>query len=108
MLSPIIETTLTNEGEGCFDRWTVISSEIDSKQKQVTNIMTQATNIDIREIKDLIVVGNATTQKQISDLDKRIEVGFAKVEDGLTQSKLVWRNAESECNLLLIVYILEG
>jgi hypothetical protein len=42
--------------------------------------MTQATDIDIREIKDLIAAGNAVTQKQIADLDKRIEVGFAKVE----------------------------
>jgi uncharacterized tellurite resistance protein B-like protein len=30
--------------------------------------MTQATDTDIREIRDLIVAGNAATQKQIADL----------------------------------------
>jgi hypothetical protein len=42
--------------------------------------MTQTTDTDIREIKDLIAAGNAATQKQISDLEKRMEVGFTKLE----------------------------
>jgi hypothetical protein len=53
--------------------------------------MTQATDTDIREIKDLIAAGNLSTQKQIADLaisnqkqfaDLREEmrVGFSKVE----------------------------
>jgi hypothetical protein len=53
--------------------------------------MTQATDIDIREIKDLIAAGNVATQKQIADLaigtqkqiaDLREEmrIGFTKVE----------------------------
>ena len=32
------------------------------------NIMTSATDTDIREIKDLITAGNTATQKQIADL----------------------------------------
>jgi predicted PurR-regulated permease PerM len=53
--------------------------------------MTQATDTDIREIKDLITAGNAatqrqiselaiSTQKQISDLDKKIDVGLANID----------------------------
>jgi hypothetical protein len=38
--------------------------------------MTAATDIDIREIKDLITA----LDKKIEGLDKNIEVGFAKVE----------------------------
>jgi DNA-binding transcriptional MerR regulator len=50
------------------------------KTNYLINTMTQATDTDIREIKDLIAAGNTATQKQIADLDKRIEVGFAKLE----------------------------
>ncbi len=53
--------------------------------------MTQATDIDIREIKELITAGNAATQKQIADLamssqtqiaDLREEmrIGFTKID----------------------------
>jgi hypothetical protein len=53
--------------------------------------MTSATDIDIREIKDLIAAGNLATQKQIADLaigtqkqiaDMREEmrIGFTKIE----------------------------
>ncbi len=42
--------------------------------------MTQATDRDIVEIKDLIAAGNAATQKQIADLTLEIRVGFEKVD----------------------------
>jgi hypothetical protein len=64
--------------------------------------MTSATNTDIQQIKDLIAAGNAatqkqigdlaiSTQKQIADLDKKIEVGFAKIDGELKEvaSRLV-------------------
>lgn len=58
--------------------------------------MTSATDVDIREIKDLIAAGNAATQKQIADsvivtqkqiadLDKKIEVGLAKIDGELKE-----------------------
>jgi hypothetical protein len=78
-LTHIIEIAPTSEGESQIDRRTVISSAIDVKN-YLLNIMTSATDTDIREIKDLIAAGNTATQKQIADLDKRIEVGFAKLE----------------------------
>jgi hypothetical protein len=64
--------------------------------------MTSATDTDIQQIKDLIAAGNAATQKQIADLaisthkqiadlDKKIEVGFAKIDGELKEvtSRLV-------------------
>jgi hypothetical protein len=45
--------------------------------------MTQATDRDIAEIKDLITAGNAATQKQIADLDKKVEVGFERIDGKL-------------------------
>ena len=39
-----------------------------SRKQTLPNIMTSATDTDIREIKDLIVAGNVATQKQIADL----------------------------------------
>jgi uncharacterized protein YegL len=38
------------------------------RQRYLLNIMTQATDTDIQQIKDLIVAGNTATQKQIADL----------------------------------------
>jgi hypothetical protein len=49
-------------------------------KNNLLNIMTSATDTDIREIKDLIAAGNAATQKQIADLDKKIDVGFAEIK----------------------------
>jgi uncharacterized protein YpuA (DUF1002 family) len=46
----------------------------------ITNIMTQATDIDIREIKDLIAAGNATTQKQIDRLFATTEANTKAIE----------------------------
>jgi hypothetical protein len=53
--------------------------------------MTSATDTDIQQIKDLITTGNTATQKQIADLDKKIEVGFAKIDGELKEvtSRLV-------------------
>ncbi len=42
--------------------------------------MATVTDTDLQQLKDLIIDGNAATQKQISEMDKRIEVGLAKVE----------------------------
>jgi hypothetical protein len=79
--------------------------------------MTQATDTDIREIKDLIAAGNATTQKQIadlaigtqkqiadlamsnqkqiSDLDKKIDIGFAEMKGELKTIDTRLKNLES-------------
>jgi hypothetical protein len=46
----------------------------------LTNIMTQATDIDLREIKDLIAAGNATTQKQIDRLFAITEANTKAIE----------------------------
>ena len=51
-----------------------------SKQSYLLNIMTQATDIDIREIKDLITAGNATTQKQIDRLFAVTEANTKAIE----------------------------
>jgi hypothetical protein len=42
--------------------------------------MATVTDTDLQQLKDLITAGNATTQQQIAEMDKRIEVGLAKVE----------------------------
>jgi hypothetical protein len=42
--------------------------------------MATVTDTDLQELKDLIINSNAATQKQIAEMDKRIEVGLAKVE----------------------------
>jgi 1-aminocyclopropane-1-carboxylate deaminase/D-cysteine desulfhydrase-like pyridoxal-dependent ACC family enzyme len=74
---------------------------------KLLNIMTSATDTDIQQIKDLIAAGNAATQKQIADLavstqkqiadsaivtqkqiadlDKKIDVGFAKIDGELKE-----------------------
>jgi uncharacterized ion transporter superfamily protein YfcC len=57
--------------------------------------MTQATDIDIREIKDLIAVGNAATQKQISDLTLEMRVGFAEMKGELKTIDVRLKNLES-------------
>jgi hypothetical protein len=86
-------------------------------QNRLYNIMTQATDTDIREIKDLIAAGNATTQKQIadlaigtqkqiadlamsnqkqiSDLDKKIDIGFAEMKGELKTIDTRLKNLES-------------
>jgi phosphoribosylaminoimidazole-succinocarboxamide synthase len=43
------------------------------KTNYLLNIMTSATDTDIREIKDLIGAGNDAIQKQIADLGKKID-----------------------------------
>jgi hypothetical protein len=47
--------------------------------------MTSATDTDIQQIKDLIAAGNTVTQKQIADLDKKMEVGFARIDGELKE-----------------------
>jgi hypothetical protein len=42
--------------------------------------MATVTDTDIQQLKDLIITSNAATQQQIAEMDKRIEVGLAKVE----------------------------
>jgi hypothetical protein len=49
---------------------------LDVKKTYLLNIMTAATDIDIREIKDLI----QALDKKIDGLDKKVEVGFTKLE----------------------------
>jgi hypothetical protein len=53
------------------------------KTNYLLNIMTQATDTDIREIKDLI----QSLDKKIEGLDKRMEVGFAKLEGQINTSE---------------------
>jgi hypothetical protein len=89
----------------------------DRSSKHTLYIMTQATDTDIREIKDLIAAGNATTQKQIadlaistqkqiadlamsnqkqiSDLDKKIDIGFAEMKGELKTIDTRLKNLES-------------
>ncbi len=69
----------------------------DRELTNLLNIMTQATDRDIAEIKDLITAGNVATQKQIdtitkateantkaiSDLTLEMRVGFEKIEGKL-------------------------
>ncbi len=47
--------------------------------------MTQATDRDIAEIKDLITTGNAATQKQIADLTLEMRLGFTKIDGELKE-----------------------
>ena len=58
--------------------------------------MTSATDTDIQQIKDLIAAGNAATQKQITDsatatqqqiadLDKKMGIGFTKIDGELKE-----------------------
>jgi chromosome segregation ATPase len=42
--------------------------------------MATVTDQDLQQLKDLITAGNAATQKQIADLDLRMQVGFANVD----------------------------
>jgi hypothetical protein len=52
--------------------------------------MTQATDADIREIKsaiDSIAKATEANTKAIADLDKKIEVGFVKVEGQINTSE---------------------
>jgi hypothetical protein len=42
--------------------------------------MSTVTDSDLQQIKDLIAAGQLATQQQISELDKKMEVGFAKLE----------------------------
>jgi NAD(P)H-nitrite reductase large subunit len=42
--------------------------------------MATVTDTDIQQLKDLITAGQMATQKQIAEIDKRIEVGLGKVE----------------------------
>ena len=68
--------------------------------------MTAATDTDIQQLKDLITVGSAatqkqiadlaiSTQKQIADLDKKIEVGFAEMKGELKTIDTRLKNVES-------------
>jgi hypothetical protein len=41
--------------------------------------MSTATDQDLQQLKDLIIAGNAATQKQIADLTLEMKVGFAEV-----------------------------
>jgi hypothetical protein len=47
--------------------------------------MTTATDTDLQSVKDLIMAGNAATQKQIADLALEVKVGFAKVEGDMRE-----------------------
>jgi hypothetical protein len=42
--------------------------------------MSTVTDSDLQQIKDLIAAGQLATQQQISELDKKMEVGFANVD----------------------------
>jgi hydrogenase maturation factor len=42
--------------------------------------MSTVTDSDLQQLKDLIAAGQLATQKQIAELDKKMEVGFAKVD----------------------------
>jgi hypothetical protein len=57
--------------------------------------MTQATDTDIREIKDLIAAGNAATQKQIGDLTLEMRLGFADLKGELKTIDVRLKNLES-------------
>jgi uncharacterized ion transporter superfamily protein YfcC len=57
--------------------------------------MTQATDTDIREIKDLIAAGNAATQKQIGDLTLEMRLGFADMKGELKTIDVRLKNLES-------------
>jgi hypothetical protein len=57
----------------------------DRSSKHTLHIMTQATDTDIREIKDLIAAGNSATQKQIADLREEMRAGFASVDIRFTK-----------------------
>jgi chromosome segregation ATPase len=57
----------------------------DRSSKHTLYIMTQATDTDIREIKDLIAAGNSATQKHIADLREEMRAGFASVDVRLTK-----------------------
>ena len=57
--------------------------------------MTQATNTDIREIKDLIAAGNAATQKQIGDLTLEMRLGFSDLRGELKTIDVRLKNLES-------------
>ena len=57
--------------------------------------MTQATDTDIREIKDLIAAGNAATQKQIGDLTLEMRLGFSDLKGELKTIDVRLKNLES-------------
>jgi uncharacterized ion transporter superfamily protein YfcC len=57
--------------------------------------MTQATDTDIREIKDLITVGNAATQKQIGDLTLEMRLGLSEMKGELKTIDVRLKNLES-------------
>ena len=57
--------------------------------------MTQATDTDIREIKDLITAGNITTQKQFTDLREEMRLGFAEMKGELKTIDVRLKNLES-------------
>jgi hypothetical protein len=57
--------------------------------------MTAATDTDIREIKDLIMAGNATTQKQFTDLREEMRLGFAEMKGELKTIDVRLKNLES-------------
>jgi uncharacterized protein YdcH (DUF465 family) len=47
--------------------------------------MTQATDTDIQQIKDLITAGNAATQKQIAEFREEMRAGFASADVRFTR-----------------------
>jgi uncharacterized ion transporter superfamily protein YfcC len=57
--------------------------------------MTQATDTDIREIKDLISAGNITTQKHFTDLREEMRLGFAEMKGELKTIDVRLKNLES-------------
>jgi uncharacterized ion transporter superfamily protein YfcC len=57
--------------------------------------MTQATDTDIREIKDLIAAGTAATQKQIGDLTLEMRLGFSEMKGELKTIDVRLKNLES-------------
>jgi len=57
--------------------------------------MTQATDTDIREIKDLIAAGNITTQKQFTDLREEMRLGFSEMKGELKTIDVRLKNLES-------------
>jgi uncharacterized ion transporter superfamily protein YfcC len=57
--------------------------------------MTSVTDTDIQQLKDLIVAGNAATQKQIGDLTLELRLGFSDLRGELKTIDVRLKNLES-------------
>jgi hypothetical protein len=57
--------------------------------------MTAVTDTDIQQLKDLIIAGNAATQKQIGDLTLEMRLGFSDLRGELKTIDVRLKNLES-------------